>query len=307
MAHNVLIFLCTYQGERFVEQQLESLLRQTHQNWRLVISDDGSNDKTVEIITKFKKNNIDKDIKIINGPQKGFANNFLSICQHAMSSDHYFAFCDQDDIWLENKLEKSIENLTPHDSYAALYCGRSHLIDENNEVIGKSPLFRKKPSFENALVQSIAGGNTMTFNRKAFDTLRHSIDPVLSYVSHDWLLYQIVTAVGGTVIYDTAPTLLYRQHDFNQIGHNLGFLPKIKRLRMLLEGQFKNWNSVHEAFWKKNSSIIDQTNVATISEFYRIRKSILPRRIIDALSTKLYRQTLYGNLALRLGIIIGKI
>ena len=307
MSHNVLIFMCTYQGELYIEQQLKSLLRQTHREWRLVISDDGSNDNTTKLITEFKKNNIDRDVKVIKGPRRGFANNFLTICQHAKSSDDYFAFCDQDDVWLENKLEKSLKKLMPFDAVPSLYCGRTRLIDEKNEVIGHSPLFKKKPSLRNALVQSIAGGNTMMFNRKAFLNLTDAIDPALLYVSHDWLLYQIVTAVGGQVIYDSTPTLLYRQHRTNQIGHNLGLSAKIKRLRMLQEGQFKSWNETHEIFWKMNSDMIDDNNIATIEEFYRVRKAALPGRFFGALRTSLYRQTFYGNLALRFSILVGKI
>ena len=114
----------------------------------------------------------------------------------------------------------------------------ARLIDEAGKPIGLSPLFKAPLSFENALVQSIAGGNTMLFNeetRKLLATTRESSH----IVSHDWWSYILVTGCGGEVCYDPESTLNYRQHSQNLIGSNISIRGRLQRLRRLLKGTFK--------------------------------------------------------------------
>src|SRR5262249_46946867 len=160
------ILLCTLNGERFLVEQLASLERQTFTNWRLVASDDGSNDHTKSILQAFKRSHETGKVEIIDGPQRGAPANFLFLaCRQNPVSD-YYAFCDQDDVWEADKLARAIailEQAPP--GVPALYGSRTSLIDESGEKFGLSPLFPKTPTFRCALVQSIAGGNTMVFNR----------------------------------------------------------------------------------------------------------------------------------------------
>ena len=102
---------------------------------------------------------------IYKGPKKGFAQNFLSLASKKSIKSSLYCFCDQDDIWIPEKLEKAIEKIDKNEKFKIpiLYGGRTIYIDENKNRIGFSPLFKKEPKFNNALVQNIAGGNTMVF------------------------------------------------------------------------------------------------------------------------------------------------
>src|SRR5215813_10388252 len=155
----VTILLCTLNGERFLAEQLASLKRQIFKNWRLIASDDGSSDGTKSILLAFQRSLAPGKVEIMDGPRRGAPANFLfQACAESLTSD-YYAFCDQDDVWEVDKLRRAIgllEQTGP--SIPALYGSRTRLIDEDGNEIGFSPLFRKKPEFRSALVQSIAGG-----------------------------------------------------------------------------------------------------------------------------------------------------
>ena len=110
----------------------------------------------------------------------------------------------------------------------ALYCSRTKLIDKFGKFMGYSPLFKKNPCFQNALVQSLAGGNTMLFNNET-KKLLDQIDISKGIVSHDWLTYLLVSCKDGYIFYDSNAYLSYRQHEKNLIGSNNNFLAKIKR------------------------------------------------------------------------------
>ncbi len=152
----------------------------------------------------------------------------------------FFAFCDQDDIWFRDKLTRAIGFLSQiRPETPAVYCGRTEIIDETGNSLGYSPLFALKPSFRNAIIQSIGGGNTMVFNRAARELLQRAPDAVP--VSHDWWTYQAVTSVGGVCHYDPVPTLAYRQHNSNTMGANVGWAARLQRARLAVQGRFAEW------------------------------------------------------------------
>jgi glycosyltransferase involved in cell wall biosynthesis len=132
----VSILLCILDGKQFLYEQLESISAQTHKNWRLYVSDDGDCHESLEILDNFKQRLGDDRLIILSGPRRGFALNFISLaCNESIKSD-YYAFCDQDDIWNSDKLERSIMFLSPiKNSIPSLYCSRTTIVDENNKII----------------------------------------------------------------------------------------------------------------------------------------------------------------------------
>ena len=169
----VAILLCTYHGQHYLAEQLDSFAAQSHSNWEVWASDDGSKDDTHAILEAYQQKWPDGRLSIHFGPAEGFAANFLSLtCKASIDAD-YYAYSDQDDIWEPNKLARAVEWLnTLPENIPALYCSRTRLVDSNNNEIGVSPLFAKPPSFANALMQNIGGGNTMVFNNAARNLLR---------------------------------------------------------------------------------------------------------------------------------------
>ncbi len=228
----VAVLLCTFNGARYLAEQVRSILDQTHPAISLYISDDGSQDDTCDIVQTFFSASPQSAIDLRTGPGRGATSNFLSlICDSDISAD-YFAFADQDDVWDADKLSRAIAKLAECDaSRPALYCARTRSVTESGSIIGFSPSFRRMPSFSNAIVQNIGGGNTMVINRVARDLLCAA--GMVDAVSHDWWTYLLVSGAGGRVESSIrTPCLDYRQHPGNLIGANHGV--STRRLSPLL-------------------------------------------------------------------------
>lgn len=168
----VAVLLACYNGEEYIREQIISILEQRNVDVTIYISDDGSTDSTLNIINKLKKKYPEK-IYLFNGPKRGFAQNFLSLIRNEIVSGDFYAYSDQDDIWMDSKLEKGtavlnkFSNITPN-----LYCSRTINTDRFLNIISMSPIFKRKPSLRNSLVQNLASGNTMVFNEATRQLLK---------------------------------------------------------------------------------------------------------------------------------------
>ena len=236
-ATRIRILLATYNGEKYLGEQLKSLEdQQVSAAIDIVASDDGSTDTTAAILEDWRRRWSAGAFSAVEGPRRGFAETFRALMAMPAPDADYVAFCDQDDVWMPRKLAAALAVLAC-DTGPALYCARTLRVDEALGPIGHSPLFRRPPHFRNALVQSIAGGNTMVMNRAAFALVAESVRRT-SFVSHDWWCYLLVSGAGGRVHYDPIPHIAYRQHDANAVGDNVGWRARWQRLRMSLEGRF---------------------------------------------------------------------
>ena len=304
MTQSVTILMATLNGGKYLECQLKSIFQQSHKNWRLMISDDGSVDDTLNIINDFIFSNPNCNVKLLKGPQLGFAQNFLNMLKYVDTD--YACFCDQDDIWLPDKLSYSISKLTSR-SVPSVYGSRTLLIDAKGSFLGKSPKFKKPAVFRNALVQSIAGGNTMMLNAPAINLLSKVYSKGYIPVSHDWWVYLLISGAGGEILYDSCPKVFYRQHEKNIIGSNKSFVGRIYRIRLLLLGQYKLWTDINIDILLKVSYILTYENKKILDEFVRARKLPLFKRYSLMRQIGLYRQTWFGNLAFQLCILLNKI
>jgi len=306
-AQTVAVLLCTRDGERYLAEQISSLERQTFQNFKLYVSDDGSSDSTVAMLNEYVERWGDDRIFVYRGPQKGFAQNFLSLsCKRNIQAD-YYAWCDQDDIWNDNKLEEAVRQLSSaRQNEPALYCSRTELIDEEGKHIGFSPLFSRPANFRNALVQNIAGGNTMVFNHALMNLLREAGSEV-TIVSHDWWAYMLVSGCGGRILYDSVPSVRYRQHGSNCVGSNAGVFEKIKRIKQLLRGRFRSWMDQNLVALEAVSHRFTAENAQTLEQFGAARKHSLIRRVLEVQRAGVYRQTFMGNLGLAVATLIHRV
>jgi glycosyltransferase involved in cell wall biosynthesis len=303
----VTILLCTFNGERFLAQQLASLERQTFKNWKLIASDDGSSDQTKSILQAFRRSLEPGKVKIVDGPRRGAPANFLFLACGKNLVSKYYAFCDQDDVWEADKLARAIGVLEQAGlDVPALYGSRTSLIDENGKTTGLSPLFPKTPTFRSALVQSIAGGNTMVFNQKARELLAFCGDDI-DIPSHDWWLYQVISACGGHVHYDAYPSVRYRQHPQNVIGSNMGLVARMRRVRMLRQGRFRYWSQLNVAALTRIRPRMNAENQQTFDLFCKARHRPLLQRAAMFAQAGVYRQTLLGNLGLAAAVVLNKI
>lgn len=302
----VAILLTTYNGSKFLEEQLQSIIEQTHARWTLYVSDDGSSDDTLTIIESYQATLGGERVRLFHGPRRGFAQNFLSLIRSPEVCGDYFAFCDQDDIWFPDKLERSLAQVPRVENAPALYCSRTRLIDEAGHEIGYSPLFDRPPSFCNALVQSLAGANTMLLNPAA-RALLAQIPLEAPVVSHDWLCYLLVSGCGGQVCYDPKPTLDYRQHGGNLIGSNSGFGDRLRRVRKMFAGTFRDWNRQNLLALSYCASQFETHNRIVLDQFKSARDAGLLQRLYLLRRAGVYRQTGFGNIGLLLAASIRRI
>ena len=301
------ILMCTFNGEVFLEEQLDSIQNQDYKNWTLYVNDDCSRDKTLDILKRYQKKWGVKKLIIRRGPQKGFQQNFLQIiCDKKINADLYF-LSDQDDVWMPHKLSHTIKKISKLDPLKPiLYCARTTYISSDaKRILGYSDHFSKRPSFQNAIVQSIAGGNTMAFNNPLKKIMKQFKGA--SIVSHDWWLYILNELTEGQTFYDPESTILYRQHPNSLIGSNTGLMAKLRRLGMLLRGTYRHYNSIHLEALRQIYASSSKRNIRIINDFLNLRDKGLRQRVGMIKTLGLYRQTLDGHLALYLGATLRKL
>ena len=304
----VTILLALYNGGVALAEQLASLAHQTHANWRLIVSDDGSQDTGLATLARFASGHAAPRVRLMMGPARGSAWNFRHMIGALTDRSGHVAFCDQDDVWLPDKLARAVAALArcPAD-HPALYCSRTVICDAALSGQRPSRLLRRPPAFRNALVQNIAGGNTIVLNPAAARLARQAHRDAGPVVEHDWWLYQIVTGAGGTVVFDPAPSVLYRQHGGNQIGANDSLRAAARRLHMVLAGRFRGWNSINIRALEATMHHLTPENRALLAQFAALRLAPLPLRLLMLARSGLFRQGLGGQAGLWMAAILGRL
>lgn len=229
----IAILLASYNGGKYISEQLNSILRQTYPNIKIYIHDDGSKDDTLNQINAYSAKYPDKVIKIDGVSTGGACSNFIYLFRQVEAN--YYMCCDQDDVWLPDKVEitlhamKSIEQST---KIPCLVHTDLCVVDANLNTIGKSmdrfqKLCSKDGSIQHIIAQNPVTGCTMMINRVLRDYLLQPFDEK-SMIMHDWWL-AIAAAQFGKIMYVDKATILYRQHGDNSVGAkkmNIGLLLK---------------------------------------------------------------------------------
>lgn len=294
----VAILLATWNGAAFLDEQLRSLAEQTHPSIDIWVSDDGSTDGTLGILADWRERWTRGAFEVREGPRSGFAENFRSLISKEAIEADYFAFCDQDDLWEPDKLETALAWMRTQDGgRPLLFCSRTLTISQSGQAIGKSPLFRRRPSFRNALVQSLAGGNTMVLDEAARKLLACASRRA-GFVSHDWWAYLMVTGADGIVHYCPEPLVRYRQHAGNLIGANTSWAARLARLRQLFAGRFAKWSDTNLDGLEKNRDLLTPDATSTLDAYVRARRGGFFSAMANLRKSGVYRQTLRGTLAL---------
>lgn len=307
MQGSVAILACVYNGEPFLGQQLSSLAGQSFPRIDLILSDDGSTDGSRELLATYGSSWRKGRFEIVQGPGKGFAENFRSQLVNEAIEGDYFAFCDQDDVWAPDKLSTAVAWLAQQSpDRPALYCSRTRIVDIAGRPVAQSPLFTAPPTFRNAIVQSIAGGNTMVMNAAA-RRLMAEASRRSGFVSHDWWCYMMVTGAGGAIRYDPTPLIDYRQHQGNLVGSNDSILSRLGRTSFLLKGGFASWTDRNIAGLRACEDLLDEEARRVLDHFDRLRRMFLPRRLFELYRSGLYRQTKAGQISLYIASAINRL
>lgn len=269
----VVVLLSTYNGERYLEEQLRSLQAQTGVDVTVLVRDDGSSDNTHAILDECSKSGF---LSWYTGPNLRPAKSFLDLLCNAPDAD-YYAFCDQDDVWLPDKLHRAVQSLRSCDGEYKLYFSPAILVDSSLNVIGELPLNYKFTKGE-AVVTNPATGCTMLFNSNLKKLVAMYPPQVLEM--HDEWVYKVCLFMNGTIYADKESRIYYRQHGNNVIGAKEPFLKGLTRRFGLL-------------FAKGGS------RSRTLCEIYRQYKGIMPKESVDILErVHAYATSWSGHLGL---------
>lgn len=245
------ILLATYNGEKYIAEQIESIQNQTFTDWRLLVSDDGSTDNTLDIVRTFQKNDARIELVPEHEPTGSSTSNFLYLLKQ--STAPYAMFCDQDDVWLSEKIEHTLAKMKETEkvkSKPIAVFSDSVVVNETLEVI--EPSFMNTMHFKpdnytlyKALVNNICQGSTMMLN-KALISRVNAMGILDAYPQHDYWA-AVIALSEGSLLYLNEQTLLYRQHGNNAVGAS-PVLTSTNRFKSILK-------TVVSVSWSKNMSL----------------------------------------------------
>lgn len=269
----IIVLMSTYNGEKYLKEQIESIINQKDVNVELIVRDDGSSDKTIDILDYYSKTY--SFISWYNGGNLGPAQSFLDLIKNAPDSD-YYAFSDQDDVWDNDKLIIAINQLSELDSNKPnLYYSNLKIVDQNLNFYRDShnrEMYSKNKY--SCLVENLCTGCTAVFNKKAKDIVKLHLPEYCTM--HDTWIY-MVCKIFGNCIYDKKPHICYRQHQDNVVGtglkkYNIQAV-KDKLLRIFnrkLQPRYNNAINFYKAFEEE----LDAKDKEKILKIINYKKSI---------------------------------
>lgn len=296
----VQILLSTYNGEKYVEQQLDSLLQQEYKNLEILIRDDGSSDKTVSILETYQDQY--PNVKVIKGENKGVISSFFELALKASESADYFAFCDQDDFWKPTKISRAIDLMEKENSDGSLlYCSRLDIVDENLQLLKQSQILPQEVGLENAIIQNVATGCTIVFNKALLELFKSHLPSIIEKVTmHDAWFYLLGSAFGK-VIYDEQSHILYRQHSSNTLGMaDNKFKSALIRYKKFQEkGHEKPFTQQAEEFYRLFKGDLDSNQKKMVEDYLYKRNSFFERALYS-INNPLYRQNRRDTIIFRI-------
>lgn len=302
---SVQVLLATYNGEKYLKEQIDSIINQNYSNLSLLIRDDCSHDKTNSIINHYvgQYENIFKLSG--NSDNLGAKNSFFELLMNAHEAD-YYALADQDDYWMSDKIDRAIEGLKKLEAMHGLdvpllYCSAKMIVDENLQDIYLETVHNPQLTFGNALVENLCTGCTCVMNKKLRDLVIQSRPK--NMIMHDWWIYMVAISFGA-VIYDEESRIKYRQHGNNVYGEITSHTALLKyRMKELFRERGETYRQITEFCNMYNLNINDKKLAQKlIDSKYKIK---LRLQILK--EHQIFRQKKKDNRVVRLLILFGKL
>jgi glycosyltransferase involved in cell wall biosynthesis len=297
------ILVSTYQGERYLREQLDSLLLQSEKDIRILVRDDGSRDRTQSILAEYASR--DSRLEFFAGENLGVVGSFFELLRRSSSEAEVLFFCDQDDFWFPTKVARACDKLKS--SAADFYFSRLQYVDGVLQRLGQSGE-PKRLSFESALVENVATGCSVAFTqslrRRALKGLPEKTEHCLM---HDWWLYLLACGTGK-VVWDSEPSLMYRQHGANVVGAHADFWPiYITKWRRFWSRGARAAKLSDQArlFEKAYAPVLAPEHAKLLHAFVASKKSFFAR-LLWALRLPTPRQSQLDSLILRVLIVLGR-
>lgn len=308
--NKIAILLSSYNGEKFIVQQIESLLNMdiSEAFLDIYIRDDGSKDRTVELIKNINTENNKVKIILKEGENLGVVKSFFSLLNECDYNYDYVAFCDQDDIWLPNKIINALNILEGYNAIPAMQFTRLEVVDENLNYLFLTHEPSKKIELGNAIVENIATGCTVVINNCALRKLKEKKPNTENIVMHDWWVYLVISATGK-VLFNNNADIKYRQHSSNVEGMMSG-LQKIlnKFIKLKRKDKYPRMSKQLTEFIECYSGQLNSQQISLVNDF---KKSLLTpfgaKAIYYVITSKVYRQKLSDNCSLIFSIIFKRL
>lgn len=300
----ILVMMSTYNGEKHLREQIDSILKQkTDYTIHLRIRDDGSKDNTCEIIEEYISNYPDQ-VELIKGENIGYNASFFSLIQAAYGFD-YYSLSDQDDVWLPDKLQVACDAIDKENNdIPLLYASTSYLVHDDLKPYGTTRKKQRPFFMYNTIIQNICPGHTQVMNDSLLSILKKEIDTSRIYVYDSWITN--IANLYGTVVFDNEPHAYYRQYDGNQLGSGVG---KIGQLivsgKRTGSGDGKKYKEQIKYFVEINQEVLKKGGVYKELEQF-VNAERLLQRIKYISRSKLYRQNCLETYAFFLAVIMGK-
>ena len=289
--NKVQVLLSTYNGEKYIKEQIESILNQEEVEISLLIRDDGSLDKTVEIVKELESKN--SNITFYQGENLKPARSFMDLLNKSGEYD-YYAFSDQDDVWDSRKLIFAINMLKSKEDKPSLYMSALNVVDENLNLI-ETKKVDGNYSFEGEMIKNFATGCTMVLNKNLRDIINNYKPNYI--IMHDSWITRVCYAIGGNVIIDDNSYIKYRQHTSNVLGYKDEGFQKLKRqfkiafvdkiaMRVNIAKELKN--GYYEILTKEAKEVID--NLINYQKDKKAKKWLLNNKKFRTNNKKINRK-----------------
>jgi len=299
---SIQVLLSTYNGEKYIHEQLESILTQEHVKIQCLIRDDGSTDNTLGILAEYEKQN--ENIEVIIGKNLGYGLSFLELVQR--SGDYkYYAFSDQDDVWRPEKLVKAIEKIKANEkAIPTMYCSNCTIVDDDLNQIGtlhssSDVIPQKKVT---SLTQGFAQGCTMLFNEKSRRMIQ-KYRPEQSYAHDFWI--PLLHVFLGKVIYDQNSYMLYRQHATNVFGGQRSFLKLVKIKLGFLKHRRDYYSQMAKDLLSGYGDLLNTIDYHQLEKIATYKSSLL-NRIRLFFNKDIKRNTIRGTIILKILILFSR-
>ncbi len=285
--------MSTYNGEKYLKEQIDSILAQEDVKVSLFIRDDGSSDSTVEIINKYINNGA--PVKLYIGNNLGACNSFFDLLWHTDLDYDYYAFSDQDDVWLDDKLIRGICILDDIDDVIKLYSSKVTVVDEHLCPVTDITGSVIEPDFGNSLIENVVSGCTIIMNGEFVKKARSYRKPQYQQM-HDWWAYKFGSLFGRVVV-DKESRILYRQHNDNTIGLADSFKTRMKIA-------FSKQKELKTNVIKQNMEFLELYDLPNDKKKL-IEQTIFRKNKIQLLfNKKIYRRTWYETIIYKLWMML---
>ena len=278
----VAVCMSTYNGEKYIREQIESIMNQSYRPLYLLVRDDGSSDSTCDIIKEYAKQY--DHVLVVDGENKENlkpTRSFFRLVHYAFEDIRrfdYFAFADQDDVWLNDKIEHAIDLLetAKPSRFGKLYYSNKTIVDQSLNVLHEENI-NYFGDFLEVFGRNLASGCTMVFNRTLAELLLRHIPQCDCY--HDAWTYRVGKTLGSTIVFDSQSRILYRQHTSNVVG-----IIKQKTVKDELtsswvqhilksESEHETWDQINEIIRTYQDVLLESENKEIYLNLLRYTKS----------------------------------